>query len=106
PADFAGPAAIEAVVDLLAALRPVDVFELRPIFQVFLDSHFRVDRHAPRQVADVLPHLHRLRADVEAGDVGGAARRGQVAGEDLKRGRLAGAVGAEEADDLALRDLE
>jgi hypothetical protein len=42
----------------------------------------------------------------EAADRHLARRRGQVARQDAHRGRLAGAVGAEEADDLAARHRE
>src|SRR5439155_13194801 len=58
------------------------------------------------QVADVLADLVGLRHHVVAGDLGHAAGGGQVAGEDAHGGRLAGAVGAEKAHDLAAADLE
>src|SRR5690606_24095740 len=53
-----------------------------------------------------LLHLERLLEDVEAVDLRAALRRRQEAGEDLHRRRLAGAVGPEEAEDLALLDGE
>src|SRR5690606_21391524 len=59
-----------------------------------------------RQIADPPPHLERVADDVLAGDPRRPAGRQQVAGQDLHRRRLAGTVGAEEADDLATRDLE
>src|SRR5262249_2703818 len=51
-------------------------------------------------------HLHRVVHDVEAGHAGDAAGGRQVGGEDAHDGRLAGAVVAEQADDLVLLDLE
>ena len=41
-----------------------------------------------------------------AGEAHAAARRREVAGEAVEEGRLAGAVGADEADDLARSDGE
>src|SRR5690606_17263018 len=43
---------------------------------------------------------------IEAGDRGGAARGVDEAREHFQRGGLAGAVGPEETDELALRDVE
>src|SRR4029450_12632289 len=52
------------------------------------------------------PDLGRLPDDVETGNPGGALGRLQQGGEHAHRGRLARAVGAEEAEDLPFRDLE
>ena len=48
----------------------------------------------------------RLGRDVEAEDPRLAARRQQQRGEDLDQRRLAGAVGPEQPEELAGRDLE
>ena len=44
--------------------------------------------------------------DVDARDVGAARRGNDARREDSRRRRLAGAVGSEEPEDLALMDLE
>ncbi|CCH16009.1 Protein of unknown function [Micromonospora lupini str. Lupac 08] len=61
---------------------------------------------ALRDVADATPHLRRVLAQVGAGDGGLAAVRLDERGEHPQRGGLAGAVGAEEAEDLTLGDLQ
>ena len=56
------------------------------------------------------PSLHlrgdRIGRDVDAADVDRAARRLQDAGDHAQRRRLAGAVRAEKAEQLARRHLE
>jgi hypothetical protein len=74
--------------------------------QVVVDPHLGVERRRLGQVADLAAHLERVLDDVEPVDRGLAGTRQQVAGQDLHRRRLPGAVGAQEADDLAPRDLE
>src|SRR5437763_1920674 len=58
------------------------------------------------QVAGAPLGLDRLVEDVESGDNGLAFRRRHVAGENPHRRRLAGAVGAEEAENLAPFDAK
>ena len=60
-----------------------------------------LERHADR-VADVRPVAH----DVVAGNPGGAGGGREERREHVDGGRLAGAVGAQEAVDLAGLDLE
>src|SRR5262249_2996260 len=72
------------------------------------------DRHALEQ-ADLLegaahacapPHVRRQRRAIAA-EIGDASRaRREVAADDLEQGRLAGAVGADRAHDLALANRE
>ena len=57
-------------------------------------------------VPDAAPQLSRLRRQVVPGDGGGPRARLEQRGEHSQRGRLAGAVGPEEADDLAGPDVE
>src|SRR5688572_33506808 len=59
-----------------------------------------------RSKADPLADLVRVRDGVDAADRDRPGRRPQIAGEDPQRGRLAGAVETEEADRLAVLDLE
>ena len=69
-------------------------------------GHQRVERRLLERDADRLADLARLGDDVVAGDLRGAARGAQERGEHADRGRLAGAVRAEEGVDLALGDVE
>jgi hypothetical protein len=69
-------------------------------------GHERVERRLLECDADPAADLRRLRLDVEAGHARAPARRPQERHEHAHGGRLAGAVGAEEAVDLAGRDLE
>src|SRR5262249_42419710 len=65
-----------------------------------------VERRFLQRGADVPAHLGALGGDVEAGDRGAPGRRRQQRGEHVDRGRLARAVGPEEAVDLAGGDLQ
>jgi hypothetical protein len=68
--------------------------------------HERVQRRVLEGDADPAADLRGLRLDVEAGDAGAPAGRPQERHEHADGGGLAGAVGTEEAVDLAGRDLE
>ena len=75
--------------------------------QVLDDLHFRVERRRFRQVADALLDLHAGCSSTSKPATLAVAGRGrEEAGQDAHRGGLPGAVGAEEADDLALFHLE
>ena len=65
----------------------------------------RVERGLLQGGADRGAHLRPFLDDVEAGDAGGAGGGREEGGQHQHRRRLAGAVGAEEAVDLALGDL-
>jgi hypothetical protein len=105
-ADRVEPAAVADVVDALAAVVARHLAEPATEIEVFLDLHLGVERDVLRQVAEVLADLLGLVKDVEPVDRRAAAGRRHVAGEDLQRGRLPRAVGAEEADDLPLLYFE
>jgi hypothetical protein len=66
----------------------------------------RVERRLLQRGADRRPHPRPLLDDVEAADPRGAGGGREEGGQHQHRRRLAGAVGAEEAVDLALGDLE
>ena len=70
---------------------------------VLLDSQAAEDRGFLRQIADAEPRaaVHRHRGDVEAVDLDRAFVDRHQAGDHVEAGRLAGAVGAEQADGLA-----
>ena len=69
--------------------------------EVLPDLHVVVDPEDVRHEAEDAPDLVGVPGDGEAGDLGLAARRPQQRGEDAQRGRLAGAVGPDQAEDLA-----
>ena len=73
---------------------------------VLLGGQVGVERRVLEDEADVAPHRVALAVDVEAGDDRRAAGRRDERAEHRDRRRLAGAVGAEEAEDLTRRDLE
>ena len=74
--------------------------------QVRMGGHVVVERDDLREVADVAAALQRIARHVVLGDEHVTARGHQVAGHHLHGGGLAGAVGSQEADDLALLDVE
>jgi hypothetical protein len=69
-------------------------------------GHQRVERRLLQRDADPAAHLRRFGCDVVAGDAGVAAGRAQQRHEHPHGRRLAGAVGSEEAVDLARGNLE
>ena len=66
----------------------------------------RIERRLLERDADAQPNGSRVGGDVEPGDRRRAARRSDQRAQHLHRGRLAGAVGAEEPVDLAGGDVE
>jgi hypothetical protein len=79
-----------------------DAVQPGAIRQVFVDGELRIHRRLLGQVAEVLLGRLRRLAQVDAGDRDEARAGREAAGEHLHRGGLAGAVGAEQAEDLAL----
>src|SRR5262249_30855815 len=71
-----------------------------------LHAVLAVERHALGQVADALAHAQGIVQHVEAVHLHAPRRRRQEAGQDAHRRRLARAVRAEEADDLAALEPE
>ena len=74
--------------------------------QVLARRELVVERGVLEDQADAAPHLVGLAGDIDAGDLdlpGGGLEQGA---EDADGGRLAGAVGPQEAKDLTLRDIE
>jgi hypothetical protein len=89
-------------------LLAVDRERLEDREDVLLDGEFAEDRRLLRQVADAAPRalIHRHPRDVGPVEPDRAGRGRDEARDHVERGRLAGAVGAEQADDLALAQLE
>ena len=74
--------------------------------EVLEHRHVLVVAEVVGHPADEPAHLGRVVDDVDAADLGGPHGRVVERGEDPHGGRLAGAVGADEAADRAVRDLE
>jgi hypothetical protein len=74
--------------------------------QVLLGGELEVAGHRLRDDADGAAHGVGLVEHIGAGDARRAARRRQQGGEHADQRRLAGAVGAEHAEDFALADGE
>ena len=74
--------------------------------KVLLRGQVGIERRVLEHEPDVAPHLTPLRDDVVAGDVRVPAGRVDQRAQDADGRRLAGAVGPEEAERLARRDLE
>ena len=86
--------------------RRVDAVQLGVHAQVLRGGEVDVQRGVLEDQADVAAHVVALRDDVEAADARRAGRRLGQRAEHVDRRALAGAVGAEEAEDLARRDGE
>src|SRR5262249_43816269 len=79
-----------------------DAPQVARVAEVFPDREIGIEAERLREIARLRSSLARRPAE----DLGAAARRFHDPGENLKRGRLAGAVGPDEAEDLSLADLE
>ena len=115
PARVRADAAVRRVVDVnpveqrvsaLLALGPRKSVQSRLKPNELATGHQRVEGRLLERDADRLADLARLGDDVVARDPRGAARGAQERGEHADRGRLAGAVRAEEGVDLALGHVE
>ena len=73
---------------------------------VLIDGQRLVEREALRHVADAALDCLGIARDVDAADDGRAGGRPQQTAQHADGGRLAGAVGAEKAEDLAGFDVE
>jgi hypothetical protein len=81
---------------------------VEPTLQIeqFATRLLAIDRRVLQRHPDAKPDVAWLCGHVEAGDRCAAARRREQGAEHLDRGRLAGAVGAEEPVDLTGRHVE
>ena len=100
------PDAVEQRVAELAAPARGHGVQRRLQVDQLAAGHQGVERGLLERDPDLAPHGARVRGDVVPRDDGPAARGRQQRGQHPHRGRLAGAVGAEEAVDLAVGDLE
>ena len=80
--------------------------DAREEVQVLADAQVAVERKLLGHVTHASAGGARGLVKVEAGHAGTAGGRPQQAAHHLERGRLAGAVGAREAEDLAATDAE
>ena len=99
------PARIEPQpLDQLPAVAGVDVATQRGHeIEAGVDAQRVVELEVAREVAAAAAHLERVALGVEAEHLGAAGAGADQVHEDADRGGLAGAVGAEETEDLAAR---
>jgi hypothetical protein len=100
---------VEAAEQLPAAgggVRLADAVEAGLVEELLAGAGLRQAAAALGDVADPAADADRVFEEVVAGDGGRPGGGPQQRGEHAQRGRLAGAVGAEEADDLAGVDVE
>ena len=100
------PHQFQHVVDRLLPLRRRNLVAGAEEIQVFGHLHVLIDAEEVRHVADDVPHRVGLAHHVVAEDLRRAGRRGQERRQDAQRGRLAGAVRADEAEQVAFIDGE
>jgi hypothetical protein len=84
----------------------VEVGEPRHHAKVLLAGEQSINRGELSSDADRGADLVRFGDDVVAGDANGASVGGEQGGEDVDRGRLAGAVGSEQGEHDAGRDVQ
>ena len=103
------PVEVELAEQLLAALGGVGrahAVQAGVVDDLLAGARLGRGRAALRHVADAAADADRVGDQVAAGHRGGARRRLEQRGQHAQRRRLAGAVGAEEADDLPGGDVE
>ena len=94
------------VVDHLLAPHAGNLVRHREEIQEFPDLHPVVHAEIVGHIAHAAPHVQRLLADAKAVDRAIARRGLEQRGQKTDRRALAGAVGPDEAKQLARRDLE
>ena len=93
-------------LELLAPASPRQSVDAREEVQVLAYAQVAVERELLGHVAHASAGGAGGLVQVEAGHAGTAGGRPQQAAHHLERGRLAGAVGAQQAEDLAAADAE
>ena len=102
-----GDGSMSSRLDQLGLVRRVDAAaQVREVLDRLAAGQLVVERELARQVADPAVDRDRVDGRLDAEDRAPAARRPDVVEQRPDRRRLAGAVGAEEAERLALVDLE
>ncbi len=89
-----------------SAAAAAQAVQAREVVEQLAPGQARVEAGGVGEEAEPPPHRQRIGRHVDAGDARAPARRRQDPRQDPQRGGLAGAVGAEQAVDLAGRDAE
>ena len=100
------PTFLQHHVGAFAEFRAAEAPRARHEVQVRPDFHVHVQGKHLGQVPDDLAHAQRILEHVHAPDGGRAARGVEIGRQDLHGRRFARAIGAEQADNLALLHLE
>ncbi len=98
--------ALETGGDPSGEIPAAEAVEMPLMDQVLADGELEIEAGALEDDAEPAADLPRLRGEVGAEDVDRAALRPGQRGENAEQGRLAAAVGSEEAEDLPRRHLE
>ncbi len=86
--------------EVLLAARAGDPLDVAHEGEIVADGHVHVQRRKLGHVPDLLLHLLRLLEDVVPVELHRSLRGGQIPGDDVHRGRFAGAVRTEEPEDF------
>src|SRR5664279_1369258 len=104
--DLRKPHARERLRDAFCPFPSRDAVEARGQQHVFITGERTVGRQKLRDIADVPPHLGRLRDDIVAGNLGRSGRRRQQRRQHFDQRALARAIRADQAENLALIDRQ
>ena len=96
----------QGLIDPLTQPLAADAAESSVQFEIAAHGQLFVKRKRLRDIADPRPRRDVARIDRLAQELGTAFGRGKQPGQHLHRRRLAAAIGAEEAEDLAALDAK
>ena len=97
---------LDGLVDCRLDFRSGDAAHLGGEAEEGLHRHVRVERRGLGEVANLRLGFDFVFLDVGPADADGALRRGEITGDHAHGRGLAGAVGTEKSEDLALLDDE
>ena len=106
PPALAQPELHQQLVDAGAGDAARQIPEPRREAEVLLHRKIAVQRGLLKYEADAATRLEVLTHDIVSGDASGAPRGAQQSGQEMDSGGLAGAVGAEQPEELGLAHLE
>src|SRR5262249_56578136 len=104
--DFCKVVTLNQLLDTTVNLGPRQMVELGVEFEILSNGQFVVERESLRHVADIQARLHVIRPHRLAEQLRGSAGGRKKTSQHFHGGRLAGAVRAEKADNLAALDTE
>ena len=106
PAPLCEPAAGSGLLDGRGSALPRDPMELGAVVEVLVHPHVGIQGRALRQISDEAFRAQGVMRQIYAHDPDLAVAGGQVAAQELQAGGLAGAVGSQQAEDLAALEAD